>query len=387
VATVRLRRLLAPTARLRLTLLYAGTFLVLGTAVIGITYLLASRGTAIVARPGPGLGVQIKPLSLLLARDDPVLQQHSADLQHLLRVSWVALAIAAIGSGVLGWFASGRVLRPLRDMAETARTISAGSLGRRLALAGPDDEFKQLADTLDDLLARLESSFETQRRFVANASHELRTPLTLERTLLQVALADPDASVTTLRAACEELLASGRDQEALLESLLTLATSERGLERREALDLAVLADRVVTDRSRLDGRSIEFVTALVPSPMMGDPALIERLIGNLVDNAVRYNIAGGRVDVRTAPDGRTSVLSIANTGPIVEADELERVFEPFARLGSGRAAQADGHGLGLSIVRAIADAHGAAVTAAAQPRGGLAVRVSFETADGASPTA
>ena len=338
MAPVRLRRLLAPTARLRLTLLYAGTFLVLGTAVIGITYLLASRGTAIVARPGPGLGVQIKPLDLLLARDDPVLQQHSADLQHLLRVSWVALAIAAIGSAVLGWFASGRVLRPLRDMAETARTISAGNLGRRLALAGPDDEFKQLADTLDDLLARLESSFETQRRFVANASHELRTPLTLERTLLQVALADPDASATTLRTTCEELLASGRDQEALLESLLTLATSERGLERREPLDLAVLADRVVTDRSRLDGRSIEFVTDLVPSPTMGDPALIERLIGNLVDNAVRYNIAGGRVDVRTAPDGRASVLSIANTGPIVEADELERVFEPFARLGSGRAA-------------------------------------------------
>jgi signal transduction histidine kinase len=139
-------------------------------------------------------------------------------------------------------------------MAETARTISAGNLGRRLALAGPDDEFKQLADTLDDLLARLESSFETQRRFVANASHELRTPLTLERTLLQVALADPDASAATLRTTCEELLASGRDQEALLESLLTLATSERGLERREPLDLAVLADRVVTDRSRLDGR-------------------------------------------------------------------------------------------------------------------------------------
>ncbi len=387
MAPVRLRRLLAPTARLRLTLLYAGTFLVLGTAVIGITYLLASRGTAIVARPGPGLGVQIKPLDLLLARDDPVLQQHSADLQHLLRVSWVALAIAAIGSAVLGWFASGRVLRPLRDMAETARTISAGNLGRRLALAGPDDEFKQLADTLDDLLARLESSFETQRRFVANASHELRTPLTLERTLLQVALADPDASATTLRTTCEELLASGRDQEALLESLLTLATSERGLERREPLDLAVLAGRVVTDRSRLDGRSIEFVTDLVPSPTMGDPALIERLIGNLVDNAVRYNIAGGRVDVRTAPDGRVSVLSIANTGPIVEADELERVFEPFARLGSGRAAQADGHGLGLSIVRAIADAHGAAVTAAAQPRGGLAVRVSFETGDGAPSAA
>ena len=379
--------MLAPTARLRLTLLYAGTFLVLGTAVIGITYLLASRGTAIVARPGPGLGVQVKPLGLLLARDDPVLQQHSADLQRLLRVSWVALAIAAIGSAVLGWFASGRVLRPLRDMAETARTISAGNLGRRLALAGPDDEFKQLADTLDDLLARLESSFETQRRFVANASHELRTPLTLERTLLQVALADPDASATTLRTTCEELLASGRDQEALLESLLTLATSERGLERREPLDLAVLADRVVTDRSRLDGGSIEFVTDLVPSSTMGDPALIERLIGNLVDNAVRYNIAGGRVDVRTAPDGRASVLSIANTGPIVEADELERVFEPFARLGSGRAAQADGHGLGLSIVRAIADAHGAAVTAAAQPRGGLAVRVSFETGDGARSAA
>ncbi len=363
--------------------MYSGTFLVLGTAVIGITYLLASRGTTIVARPISGGAIRVHPAGLGLARNGAVLQQHSADLQRLLRVSWVALAIAAVGSAVLGWFASGRVLRPLKNMAGTARTISAGNLSQRLALAGPDDEFKQLSDTLDELLARLESSFEAQRRFVANASHELRTPLTLERTLLQVALADPDASATTLRATCEELLASGRDQEALLESLLTLATSERGVDRCEPLDLAALAERAVNDRSSADERSIEFDSTLAPAPVNGDPALIERLITNLVDNAVRYNHPGGRVDVRTASDGGCSVLSVTNTGPVVDADELERVFEPFARLGSGRAAQTDGHGLGLSIVRAIASAHGAGVTATAQPQGGLALEVTFpEDGDG-----
>jgi len=290
---------------------------------------------------------------------------------------------------VFGWFVSGRMLRPLREMAATARTISAGNLSERLALAGPDDEFKQLGDTVDELLARLEASFEAQRRFVANVSHELRTPLTLERTLLQVALADPDASAATLRATCEELLASGRDQERLLEALLTLASSERALDRREPLDLATVAGQLLSARREdIERRSLELTTALTPAPITGDPALIERLIANLIDNAVQYNVAGGRVEVITATVAGHALVSVTNTGPEVPPGELERLFEPFQRIGVTRTASEGGHhGLGLSIVRAIATAHAATLTAHPQPDGGLAVTVSFRASDSVSPPA
>jgi signal transduction histidine kinase len=370
-------RLPGRTARLRLTLLYTGTFLLLGTTVIVITYLLASSSSTI---PVP----RAVPVAVLA--HNGAVHQHSADVSRLLAVSWLVLAITAVASAVLGWFIAGRVLRPLREMTSTARTISAGNLTERLALAGPDDEFKQLGDTLDDLLARLETSFESQRRFVANASHELRTPLTLERTLLEVALADPNASAQALRATCEELLASGREHERLLEALLTLASSERGLDHREQLDLATLARQVLlTPHPEIKHRSIQLATALAPAPTAGDPALIERLIGNLIDNAVRYNDAGGRVEIRTATDAGHSLLSVSNTGPVVRPDEFERLFEPFQRLGGNRAAGADGHhGLGLSIVRAIATAHGATVYARPQRDGGLAVTVSFPGSDSAS---
>jgi len=395
-------RLPARTARLRLTLLYSGGFLLLGTAVITITFVLAASGSPIQvsvgsAAPRATVHVQTSPSgahgssvtalpSAIRPPGDPLLgvrdvlrQQHSSDLSRLLAVSWLVLAVTAIISAVLGWFASGRVLRPLREMADTARTISAGNLSRRLALAGPDDEFKALGDTLDDLLARLEASFEAQRRFVANASHELRTPLTLERTLLQVTLADPDASAATLRATCEELLATGQEQEQLLEALLTLASSERGLERREPVDLAKLAEHALrTPRPEIELRSLQMTTELAHAPATGDPALIERLIANLIDNAVRYNNAGGQVEVHTATAPGHSIVSVTNTGPVVAPDELERLFEPFRRLGDRPTAGADGgHGLGLSIVRAIANAHGATITALAQPQGGLALTVSF----------
>ncbi len=367
-------RLPPRSARLRLTLLYAGTFLLLGTGVIVVILVLSSRGHEIqVAR-----AIQDGSVARIRAS---VIDQHSADVNQLFVVSWVVLAITAVASALLGWFASGRVLRPLREMTSTARTISAGNLSQRLALTGPDDEFKQLGDTLDELLARLEGAFEAQRRFVANASHELRTPLTLERTLLQVALADPDASAATLRATCEELLTSGREQERLLEALLTLASSERGLERREAVDLAAVCGRALTPvRSEFEYRSVEVMTALAPAPTTGDPALVERLVGNLLDNASRYNLAGGRVEVSTGRYDGHSVLSVANTGPVVAADAVERLFEPFQRLGDDRTGSDGHHGLGLSIVRAIATAHGAVLSAHAPPDGGLAVTVSFEAA-------
>jgi signal transduction histidine kinase len=304
-------------------------------------------------------------------------QQHSADTSHLLEVSWVVLALTAAASAVLGWFASGRVLRPVRQMTAKARTISAGNLDERLAVQGRNDEFKQLGDTFDDLLARLEASFEAQRRFVANASHELRTPLTVERTLLQVALADPDASAATLRATCEDLLASGREHERLLEALLTLARSERGLERREPVDLAAIVATVLEQaRPEIERRSLQLATAFEPASTTGDPALEQRLIVNLVENAVAYCEVGGRVAVETAIDDARSLVSVANTGPVIPADQLGRLFEPFQRLGPERTT--DGHhGLGLSLVRAIASAHGATVTAAPLVGGGLTITVGF----------
>ena len=322
--------------------------------------------------PKPGQG------SLLKAIKGVAVHQHSADARNLLEVSWLVLAVTAVAAAILGWFASGRVLHPLREMTDTARTISAGNLSERLALTGPHDEFRHLGDTLDDLLARLEASFESQRRFVANASHELRTPLTLERTLLQVALADPNATLASLRETCQELLDSSRDQEQLLEALLTLASSERALDRREPLDLAQLADEALaTPRPEVEDRGLQLDSDLAPAPVHGDPALISRLIANLVDNAVRYNDPGGRVVVRTATQNGHALVSVVNTGPTVDPDQVTQLFEPFHRL-NGRTQTGDGHhGLGLSIVSAIASAHGAAITAEPQPIGGLAVTVSF----------
>jgi signal transduction histidine kinase len=390
------------TARLRLTLLYTGMFLGLGTALVVGVFLLASSGggfsahaEAIRVTPTSTTITPVPPNGPALVFPQPhtgkvagfVSSQPATNLAGLLATTWVLLVITAIVSALLGWFAAGRVLRPLREMTDTARTISAGNLGRRLALTGPDDEFKRLGDTLDDLLARLEASFDAQRRFVANASHELRTPLTVERTLLQVALADPGANEASLRAACEELLTCGREHERLLESLLTLASSERGLNHREPVDLARLVGQVlITPRPDMQRHGLELDTTLEPATVAGDPALIERLMANLVDNAVRYNRPGGRVEVRTAAVNGHGVVSVTNTGPVVRPDETERMFEPFQRLGGGRAARADGHhGLGLSIVRAIAVAHDATVDAVPQPAGGLAVTVSFARLGGAPP--
>ncbi len=388
------------TARLRLTLLYSGMFLGLGTALVIGIFLLSTGGqlvqvnhasvvsagptaTTITPLPpnAPGL-----PLRRIAQTGGVIESQPSRDLAGLLATTWGLLVITALVSALLGWFAAGRVLRPLRDMTDTARTISAGNLSRRLALTGPDDEFKRLGDTLDELLGRLEASFDAQRRFVANASHELRTPLTVERTLLQVALADPDATEASLRAACEELLACGREHERLLESLLTLASSERAVNHREPIDLARMAGHVLlTPRPDMQRQRIELDTTLEPAAMAGDPALIERLVANLIDNAVRYNQPGGRVEVRTAALNGHAVVSVTNTGPVVRPDQTEMLFEPFQRLGGGRAAAADGHhGLGLSIVRAIAVAHDATIDTVPQSAGGLAVTVSFARLDGAA---
>jgi signal transduction histidine kinase len=366
-------------ARLRLTLVYALLFLVLGTVVEVVTYLLLSGSAPVVhvvSRAVTPNG------TIVVSPQVPEVAQHSADVARVLADSWVVLLLTVLGSIPLGWIVAGRVLKPVRTITEGARTISAGNLHERLALTGPDDEFKRLADTLDELLARLEASFDAQRRFVANASHELRTPLALERTLLQVALADPDADAAMLRAACEQALDAGAEQERLIEALLTLASSERGLERSEPVALDGLVEQeLLRSGPGLERLGLTVEPHLAPATVLGDRALLERLIANLLDNAAQYNVAGGRIELRTVSDNESTVLSVGNSGQLIPMQAVDRLVEPFERLSGNRAAEENGHhGLGLSIVRAIAVAHGATLTVQARQGGGLVVSVSFPAA-------
>ncbi len=383
------------SARVRLTLMSSALFLAMGTALIIVILLVEGTASPIHVSVGGATSVSAVPHPPAAPGRGPyhvfpnnaVIAQQHADNSRLVVVAWVVLALTALAAIPLGWFATGRMLRPLREITARARTISAGNLHERLALSGARDEFTQLGDTLDELLARLEASFDAQRRFVANASHELRTPVTVERTLLQVALADPDASAETLRNTCEELLANGRDQERLIEALLTLASSERGLERREPTDIRALATVVLEQpRPELAGHGITLEAHLEGAIADGDPALIERLISNLVDNAVRHNVDGGHVEVGTHQQGDRALLIVENSGQMIAPEEIETMFEPFRRLGPARTGAGSGqHGLGLSIVRAIAEAHQAEVDARPRPGGGLTITVAFPTPGAASP--
>jgi signal transduction histidine kinase len=369
------------SVRRRLALIYSALFLALGTALI-VVILLAERtgSTVAVALPNQTPVPSVRVTPQLLGGSGVLAQQHNADLARLLVICFVVLALTALLALPLGWFASGRMLEPLREITARARLISAGNLHQRLALTGGRDEFTELGATLDDLLARLESSFDAQRRFVANASHELRTPLTVERTLLQVALADPNASAATLRGACEELLANGRDQERLIEALLTLASSERGLERRERTDIGGLATRVLErPLPELERHRLTLETEIEAAIAEGDPALIERLISNLLDNAVRHNVDGGHVTISTRQRGAHALLVVENSGQMIAPEEIETMFEPFRRLGPVRTGTDSGqHGLGLSIVRAIAEAHRATIDAQPRRGGGLEITVAFQ---------
>jgi signal transduction histidine kinase len=332
----------------------------------------------------PGLNVTAQQLKKQAERDRLVaVRQRDVALHELFTKSGIALALMAAVSVLLGWLFAGRVLRPLRTITERAREISASNLNERVALAGPDDELTQLADTFDDLLGRLEASFTAQRQFVANAAHELRTPLTRAQTVGEVALADPAATVDSLRASHARVLAAGRQQERLIEALLTLARSERGLDEREPFDLAAVTATMLHARQREAERRHLYVHAtLEPAQTAGDPRLAERLVANLLDNALRYNQPHGRIDVTTTAKAGQAVLSVANSGPPIPPEEVERLFRPFQRLGADRTDQSDGLGLGLAIVHAIASAHHATLSAHAQPGGGLDIEVGFPSSNG-----
>jgi signal transduction histidine kinase len=346
------------TLRLQLTLLYAGFFFAAGVALaipilVGRSSLPAGASASVIAS-----------------------MNASARAQQIRAAA--TLAVLVVASLAVGWLISGRFLRPLRTITATARDISASNLHRRLDPGARDNEFTELGETLNGLFGRLEASFESQRRFVANASHELRTPLSAGRALLQVAVADPDATVETLRATCGELIELGDQQERLIGSLLTLASSQRGIEQWQSLDLADITRKVLLARRHEAGhRDVHISAALTAAPATGDPHLAESLVANLVDNAIRHNLPGGQVEIRAAPAAAGAVISVSNSGPVIAPDEVGRLFQPFRQSGTERIRHGEGYGLGLAIVHAIADAHGAALTARARPQGGLDIEVTF----------
>jgi signal transduction histidine kinase len=353
--------------RVRLAVLYAGLLLGSGCVLLVIADLpLTAFGRVTQAR-GPGGRPNTAGQSRFVT-----------NLPDVFLYSGIALAVLAVASIALGWLVASRALRPLRIITAAARVVSASSLDERLSLASSYDEFRELGDTLDGLFARLEAAFDSQRHFVANASHELRTPLAAERTVLQVALADPDASAESLRAACQQSLALGEQQERLIDALLTLASSQSGLRSREPFDLATVTARVVEGRRLEAARlGVRVEPRLAPAIVTGDPSLAESLVANLVDNAIRHNVADGQVQVTTATRAGLPRFSVTNSGPVIEPGEVGRLLEPFQQLDGERTRHDGGHGLGLAIVSAVASAHDAGLTVRAGPEGGLEVTVTF----------
>ena len=395
---VGVRRLLPRRVRTRLAVFYTALFLVAGTALLALTYALVASvllpspvsTTSIPPRVAELLG-QCKPLPTspsLLAECNRALaaagagreNQRARDLDALRSASVIGLGLLAFASVGLGWLFSGRALRPVRSITEAARRASELRLGQRLALTGPDDEFKQLADTFDVMLARLDAAFTGQKRFVANAAHELRTPLTAMRTAIEVTLSKPTRTPEQLEAMAARVKRSVEHAEATIEALLTLATSDTGpTTARDTIDLATATEDALDAASAEIGqRRIKVDAALDHAPARGDRVLVERMIANLVENAVRHNNQGGWIGLRTIKQDDSAVFEIANTGPTVPGEQIPTLFEPFARANE-RLNHGNGVGLGLSIASAIARAHGATITARPRPSGGLEMSVKIPT--------
>ena len=393
-----------PTIRLRLTLVYGGMFLAAGAVLLALNYALVERGlhrqsgpvgiaiqpglegpagTVDFIRPSPVPGQVIvsdgRPLETLLGQFEAQLREEA--LQEVLVQSGLALALMALASVGLGWALAGRVLRPIQDMTAAARRLSETNLHERLALDGPADELKQLADTFDDMLARLEAAFESQRRFVANASHELRTPLTIQRTLIDVALADPDATAEELRATAASVRDAVDRSERLIDGLLLLARSQQGAGEVGPVELDAVAGQALDQASpEIEARGITVRRDLRPATAEGNLVLLERLAANLVQNAVVHNVDGGWIEVVTASDDGSATLTVRNGGERIPPERVPALFEPFRRLSPDRVDGRRGHGLGLSIVEAVAAAHRGTVGAEAPEGGGLSVVVSLPPA-------
>jgi signal transduction histidine kinase len=305
----------------------------------------------------------------------------SASQAHILDsfrlASAIALAIITILSFGLSWWIAGRALAPVHRITDAARSLSERTLHARINLRGPNDELKQLADTFDAMLGRLERAFTSQRRFVANASHELRTPLAIERVLIDEALANRSASPDDLRTILEQLRANSEDTERLIDALLVLARSERGIEEWSRVDLTSVVESVL-DQSAPEAADagVTLSSDLEPVVVSGDPGLLERLVGNLVENAIRHNVTGGTaaVSVSSRKESQDAVLEVENSGPPLDPESIDGLVEPFRRAGPDRATS-DGVGLGLSIVNAVVTAHHGTLSLRARPGGGLCVQV------------
>jgi signal transduction histidine kinase len=349
-----------PRLRTRLALLYAAATVALGAVPVAVAGLGAWSGgstQAAGAEPYPGVVGNTRPVLLAVG---------------------LGLVVVAIVAAPIGWALAGRAVRPLRELTLAAEGATADRLPRPGEL-GRYEEFAHLSATLAGLYARLDAAYAAQRRFVANASHELRTPLTVHRALIQVTLADPDADVASLRAVCDELLRLGEQQERLVAALLALAQGQQGPVAIQPVDLSMLAAEAVTARGSA-AAGLTFRTEIQRAVVArADPTLLTSLIGNLLDNAINYNLDGGRVDVQTRSRGTQALLVISNTGPVVPEDVVDRIQQPFQRLAAPRM-HTGGSGLGLAIVRAIADSHGADLRVAPNPEGGLTITVGFVAA-------
>jgi signal transduction histidine kinase len=377
------------TIRARLTLVYGGLFFIAGALVLIVTYFLVGKSLEVRGGTIPDLSASFPARSSLTLDQQQMLdaiQQVRAEqirvrtetLNTLVSQGGVAVLAVGVVASTFGWLVAGQVLQPLQQITETARRIAgAEGVGRglheRIALAGPVDEVKKLADTFDLMLEKLDRSFDGQRRFVANASHELRTPLALNRALVEVAVTRPGTSDETKRLG-ESLLAVNERHERLIDGLLMLADAENEITEWAPVNLADVAGHIL---SQTAAPGLEVSRDLRPAATRGDPILLERLTQNLVENAIRHNVAGGEVTISTGTEGGRAVLTVVNTGPVVPAYEIESLFQPFRRLRRERADGGRGFGLGLSIVRAVARAHGGDARAAPRDGGGLTVTVTI----------
>ena len=381
----------APTIRLRLTALYGVVFLITGAVLLTLGYLVVRhnlggradyaalraelRRRGVVPPPDNRFFGHLRflPGSPEAGVAAAVRQQLRANALHRLLIEYtLALGVMTMVSVVAGWLLAGRALRPLRRIIGAAQRVSAENLGERIALSGPADELKELADTFDGMLGRLESTFDSQRHFVANASHELRTPLAVMRTEIDVALADPRVRPDELRQMGEAVRETIDRCERLIEGLLTLARSEGRAGREEAVDLAALAADCITDlHARAQEAGVQMRDDLEPAWTRGEPALLERTIANLLDNGIRYNQTGGFIGVRTRAEGDTVVLEVYNSGTRVTPAQAEHLTEPFQRA----ARTEGGFGLGLSIVASVIRAHRGKLSIVPRDGGGLEVRV------------
>ncbi|MFD9128034.1 sensor histidine kinase [Kitasatospora sp. NPDC059571] len=379
---------LRPTVRIRLTLLYGGMFLMAGVVLLLLTYYFVREAMQSAQLPplhlGQGVTITTSDGSVITSQAglDQWLnhfqaRQDDEALNTLLRKALTALVCLAVIAFAVGYAMAGRVLRPLGRITRTAREVASSDLHRRIQLDGPDDELKELADTFDGMLDRLDRSFDSQRRFVANASHELRTPLAINRTLLEVQLSDPEASQDLVQLG-KTLLATNERSEQLVEGLLLLARSDNEITDRRPVELSEVALRALEQlRPEAATREVVLKSELNPVTVFGNGVLLERIALNLLQNAVRYNVADGWVEISTAPaPGGAGELVVSNTGPVVPGYELEHIFEPFRRVkGADRTRSDKGVGLGLSIVRSVARAHGGTIEASPRPGGGLTVTV------------